>query len=333
MPNFDGGHYFLSSLIPIRQGLVASRTDVGNSFSHTHALREILSILPTQNPDSKSGAAEQTEFQNSSLVNAAPAPFSRDLRTHFCRMVVIDDLAFVGRQHEDAILTAIRKVNPVIPGSVDHLPNDFLALIIDFDAADGSEQTLKTYLQGLWGVMSRELTAIFQHCDGFDQSRPAESFVRQVLHGQIETTMSYNDYYWQGESGLWQGSPSLPTKLRKVVGLPLALAAIAVVAICFLGPAGWLIRLMLIVATLGLTVLWLLQRMFTIGMEPFPTAPRSDLRSVLKALYLQRKFIDFMLANQGSNPQVLQAHFSDFIRLHQPQSVDVPTQSPGCIPS
>lgn len=333
MPNFDGGHYFLSSLIPIRQGLVASRSDVGNSFSHTHALREILSILPTQNPAGKSNPGEGPGLQNSSSLNPAAAPFSRDLRTHFCRMVVIDDLAFVGRQHEDAILTAIRKVNPVIPGPVDHLPNDFLALIIDFDAADDSEQTLKTYLQGLWGVMSRELTAIFQHCDGFDHSSPAESFVRQVIHGQVETTMSYNDYYWQGEPGLWQGSPSLPNKLSKVVGLPLAAAVIAVVAVCFLGPAGWLIRLVLVVAILGLTVLWLLQRMFKVGMEPFPTAPRSDLQSVLKALYLQRKFIDFMLANQGSNPQVLQANFSDFIRFHQPQSIAAPTQSPGCIPS
>jgi hypothetical protein len=68
-------------------------------------------------------------------------------------------------------------------------------------------------------------------------------------------------------------------------------------------------------------------------MEPFPTAPRSDLRSVLKALYLQQNFIDFMIDSQGCDSQALQAKFLQFVGRHQPSSVDSPTQTPGSIPS
>jgi hypothetical protein len=315
MPNFDGGTYFLSALIPIRQGLVPPRDEQGSAFSHTHALREILALLPSQ---------------NSAALPPQAAPFSREPHTHFCRMVVIDDLVFVGRQHQDAILTAIRKVNPVLPGPVDHLPNNFLALIVEFDAPDGSAQALQSYLEGLWRAMPRELTAIFQHCEGFDHASPANSFVKQVMQGQIETTMSFHDYYWKGEPGMWEGSPVLPNKLPRVLAPPLGAALIGVIAVCWLSPGG-VVRLVLILTTLAIAIIWILRRIVRYGMEAFPPAPRSDLRSVLKALYLQRKFIDFMVANQGCNAQTLQANFTEFLRLHQPQSVDQPAQAPGCI--
>jgi hypothetical protein len=322
MPNFDGGHFFLSSLIPIREGLASSRDDPGNSLSHIHAIREILTILPTENPIGDAGTQ----------VHHYSPPFSRDLRTHFCRMVVIDDLVFVGRQHQDAIVTAIRKINPVIPGPVDHLPQAYLAFIADFDAPDGSLQSLRDYLYGLWQVMAPELTEIFQHCIGFDHDSAADSFVKQVTGGQIETTMSFNDYYWQGEPGLWQGSPPLPNKWPKVLGLPLATAALAGVAIIVLAPTT-LLRFLLIAALLAATILWLIRRVITVGMEPFPAAPRADLRSVLKALYLQRNFIDFMIDCQGCDSQSLQAKYLEFVARHQPSSIDKPTQTPGSIPS
>jgi hypothetical protein len=315
MPNFDGGHYFLSSLVPILEGLDSrTKQNEGNSESHIHAIREILSILP---PAGEAGSA---------------SPFSRELSTHFCRMVVIEDLTFVGREHEDAIVSAIRKINPVIPKPVDHLPFPYLAVIVDFDAADGSAESLKAYLQRLWAAMAPELEEIFQHCQGFDPASPKESFIRQVIQGQIETTMSFNDYYWQGEPGYWQGSPSLATRWGKVVILPLGVAGIAVLVLALAGFSGWV--LIGLVGLIGvLTLLWLIQRLFQVGMEPFPTAPRTELRSILKALYLQRKFIDFMIQNQGCDAATLSHNFADFLTQHQPQSIESPTQLPGCIPS
>lgn len=321
MPDFDGGHYFLSSLIPIRLDLTP-QPGSGSVTSHTQAIQEILSILPRENSCSNDPSGD--------LGN--DSPFSRNQHTHFCRMVVIDRLPFVGRQHQDALITAIRKTNPVIPGPVDCLPNNFLALIVDFDAADGRPETLRRYLQELYRQMPTHLSGIFQHCVGFDRSAPEQSFVRQVMQGQIETTMSFNDYYWQGEPGLWQGSPALPNKLPRILFPPVAVGLASVIALSIWGPLGWL-RALLIAADLGVMLAWTLKRLLRIGMEPFPTAPRSDLPSILKALYLQRQFIDFMIANQGAVPEQLQAQFRQFVSQHKPSSVAAPTQAPGYLPS
>lgn len=321
MPNFDGGHYFLSSLIPIRQDLTP-QPEGGSVTSHTQAIQEILSILPRENCC--------TTDQAVAIGN--DSPFSRNLHTHFCRMVVVDQVAFVGRQHQDALMTAIRKINPVIPCHVDRLPNNFLALIVDFDAVDGQPETLRRYLQELFRQMPTHLSGIFQHCVGFDRSAPEQSFVRQVMQGQIETTMSFNDYYWQGEPGLWQGSPALPNKIPRILFPPMAVGLVSVIALSIWGPIGWL-RALLIILDLGLMLVWTVKRLVRIGMEPFPTAPRSDLPSILKALYLQRHFIDFMIANQGATPEQLQSQFRQFVSQHKPSSVVSPTQSPGYLPS
>lgn len=351
MPNYDAGHYFLSSLIPIQAGLIQAdpleqasleRDSLQNSplqkgrlekqiqsaqqaqqaISHLHALREILAVLPRQNAALDPGRAGCDAA--ATAIDAATVPFSRDLRTHFCRLVVIDDLPFVGRQHQDPIITNLCGQNPVIPGPVDHLPCAFLALIIEFDARDGSRQSLRDYLHGLWQVMAEELTEIFQHCVGFDPVRPDESFLRQVLTGQVETTLSFHDYYWQDVSPLVSQWP-------RVYRPPLIAAAIAIPLLFWLGPAGAL-RWLLLGLSLPALLYWCYRRILKIGMEPFPAAPRSDLRSILKGLYLQRKFVDFMIANQGVSAEILQAEFLQFVHDHQPQSLAAPTQLPGSIP-
>jgi hypothetical protein len=332
MPNFDGGHYFLSALIPIQNGLFANPVDQGNSSSHTHAIREILALLPTGSNLVVANGSQASSETDSGCDGDWFSPFSRDLRTHFCRLVVIDDPTFVGREHQDAILTTIRKINPVIPGPVDHLPWNYLALIIDFDAPDGNPESLRDYLEGLWSVMGDELTLIFKHCQGFDPDRPRESFIKQVMNGQIETTMSFNDYYWLAEPGLWQGGGTLPNRWSEVLRLPLITAAITTAAIVLLVP-GAILRCLLLLLLLAMLLVWLYQRIIRIGMQPFPTAPRTDLRSVLKALYLQREFIGFMIANQGRSPVDLQQGFSRFVQLHRPDSIEAPSQKSGCIPS
>ena len=63
---------------------------------------------------------------------------------------------------------------------------------------------------------------------------------------------------------------------------------------------------------------------------PFPTAPHSDLKSVLKALYLQRHFVDFAIASQGVPPEKLYAAFADFLSAHRPDAAE-PTQIPGVV--
>ena len=69
------------------------------------------------------------------------------------------------------------------------------------------------------------------------------------------------------------------------------------------------------------------------GGKPFPAAKHSDLKSVLKALYLQQNFVNFVIQNQGVADDVLYANFAAFIDEHRPQDLDAPTQDPGVIRS
>ena len=73
------------------------------------------------------------------------------------------------------------------------------------------------------------------------------------------------------------------------------------------------------------------QALIKAGMRPFPSAPFSDLKSVLKAIYLQQHFADFALANQGVDAATLQANFKAFVQQHRPNDVEGPTQEPGVL--
>lgn len=328
MPNFDGGHYFLTALVPVCQGLTKDPAGGNRCLSHVHAIKEVLASLPTENQDPYGPAGV-----NLAEGMLTTAPFSRDLRTHLARMVVIDDVAYNGRQHQDAIRTAIRGPNPVLTEAVDHLPWTYLLFVSDFDAVDGSRATLTTYLRGLWSVMGYELGAVFEHCQGFDPADGEASFVALIERGQIETTMSFNDYYWtagqgQGESLLWQGAGGPVSRTREAV-LPPGLALLALGLLAFWsGLRGGLLILALL-AALAAAIYWLYRRVLSLGFLPFPTAPRSDLPSVLKALYLQRRFIRFMVEQQGKSPEALKAAFADFVAEHRPHDPSAPTQKPA----
>jgi hypothetical protein len=67
------------------------------------------------------------------------------------------------------------------------------------------------------------------------------------------------------------------------------------------------------------------------GMKPFPTAPNSDLKSVLKAIYLQQRFVEFAVENQGKSADDLYRGFGGFLVQHQPTNLEGPTQKPGVI--
>lgn len=326
MPNFDGGHYFLTALIPVRLGLTKDPAGTGRILSHVHAIKEVLASLPTENQNPYAtptgGPAEATPT----------APFGRDLRTHLARLVVIDDVAYNGRVHQDALLTAVRGPNPVLTESVDHLPWPYLAFIADFDAADGTPATLTAYLRGLWSVMADELGAVFSNLQGFDPAIGEDSFVELILRSQLETTMSFNDYYWsgqgQGDSLLWKGAGG-PVNRTPAALLPPGIAFGALALLAFLsGLRGWLLLFALLVG-LGAAVYWLYRRVLHLGFSPFPTAPRSDLPSVLKALYLQRQFIRFIIEQQGQPPSALKTAFAHFVAEHRPNDVAGPTQKPA----
>ena len=92
MPNFDGGHYFLTALIPIKTGILVE--DDGMRRSPVQLVRHALATLPT---------ALQTQATEKIGINS---PFARNTRTHLSRFVVINDVMYNARDPVDAIVAA-----------------------------------------------------------------------------------------------------------------------------------------------------------------------------------------------------------------------------------
>ncbi len=320
MPTFDGGHYFLTALAPIRTGVVKD-----GKTSPIHALRKSLDLLAT---------AEQTpDCQGQS-------PFARNTRNHFARFVIIDDVAYNGRVERDTLLATLSGDNLVAAQRQDHLPRPFLLFVVDFDARSGDASERDSYLSELWNTMGQELRNIFTFCEIFDERvNNAASFAKYIADCQLETTMSFNDYYidpldlpsWPVTPFKWAGVAAAGVL---AIGLVISLlnwvfdfaphygfwltllgaGALALVA----GAAHWTVTIA--------------------GEKPFPAAPDSDLPTVLKSLRLQRVFTRFAIDNQmlsvatdASSAQKLYDNFAAFIGDNKPEDLQAPTQSPGVI--
>ncbi len=260
--------------------------------------------------------------------------------------MVLDDVVFNGRNPVDAIVTAVSGANPIDPQPVDRLSTPYLVFVADFDAQSADDAELRSYLTGLWTDMESELRAVFEHCVGFDGVRTADGFVQYVKRCQIETTMPFNDYWTEP---LPAPAPLISLQVLGVLGAVLsplgalvklvggkvsALAAVALLALLLWfapGPTLWTM-LGIAIAVILFAVLAYLEVMAR-GAKPFPTAPDADLRSILKALYLQQHFVPFAIRLQGANDETLHREFGTFLALHKPGDLDSPTQEPGRIRS
>jgi len=316
MPSFDGGHYFLTALIPVRMEPVESTTTSGSVTSHLHALREVLASLPTA---LQSPATEQIG------VNS---PFAHDARTHFARLFVVDDLAFNGRNPRNPIKVAVLGPPPSQFDPVDRLCGAYLVYVTDFDAPDGEAATVEAYLRGLWAVMEPEWRGMLQHCHGYGRVSDAAGFAKLIRACQVETTMPFNDY--------WEGGPPLqPLPLKPFVYSAIGGAALLLLGLlmAIFADGGWLWLALIGLLVLVGTVAWAFMRVTSEGSKPFPMAPRSDLPGVLKAVYLQQRFTRFAIDAQGTDAATLHARFGTFLAQHKPGDVAAPTQPRGVVRS
>jgi hypothetical protein len=333
MPNFDGGHYFLTALIPIKSAEYVEQD--GRKNSPVHMVRNALAVLPKAR---QSPVTEQTGFNS---------PFARNTRTHFARLFVIDDVINNGRNPVNALKVAIGsrlgqasavRLNPTTQQPYDQLSQPYLVFVADFDASSGDDGALKSYLRELWQTMREELCSILKYCEGFDCKRAsAETFYEYVKSCQVETTMSFNDYEYR-----------LDTPGLRSISIPLLVAWAAAAALAALaGLLGTLIAvirawpdfdtltiLWIVFAVLGLVLLYVLYHyVLRCGGRPFATVPNTDLPSILKALYLQRRFTQFAIDSQGLDEASLHAGFAKFLVDHKPDDVVACTQVPGVIRS
>jgi hypothetical protein len=319
MPNLDGGHYFYTGLFPVRREPV-KRAD-GSITTPLLSLREALATLPnfSQVPEGRDPGGRTDRI----------SPFARCRRTHFARFAVIDDPAYNGRDGIDAVKNAAlslvhRGVDLLVHQPVDHLSRPWLLFTADFDAREPGDRD--RWAIGLWERMEPELRTVFGACRGFDRVKSGAGFADYLAQGQLETTMSFNDYYID--------PPGFATPIKGILAaagaLALAIVAVAVLLIVRLDLGWWVLVPALLVAVAAAA--WLAYRLvMRAGAKPFPTAPNGDLPSVLKGLYLRQKLTAFAIAQQGADAQTLHAAFARFLEETRPGNVDGPTQPPGVL--
>jgi hypothetical protein len=139
MANKSGSVYGLTILSPIID-------DEKAVPSHDLQIRQYLASLPL-GPDS---------------------PFAIAPGTHLARLVVMDDVIYVG-----------------MPACEEHLKSKYLV----FEAnCDGD---LEPYLTGLANSIPEYLDAIWRHCVGYPGAKDVNAFIRYMKACQLETTFYF----------------------------------------------------------------------------------------------------------------------------------------------
>jgi hypothetical protein len=139
MGNQNGKVYGLTLLCPI----INDETAVP---SHDLQIRDYLAQLPT----------------------GADSPFAIAPGTHLARLVVMDDVIYVGA-----------------PACEEHLKSKYLIFETNCDA------DLDTYMTALAKAFPKQLDAIWSHCTNYPGAASVTSFVAYMKACQIETTFFF----------------------------------------------------------------------------------------------------------------------------------------------
>ncbi len=319
MPNLDSGRYFLTVLLPIKNGPFIEKG--GMNLSPEQAIRDTLSVWATAQ---QSPATHWIVGPNGKKIhNPRNSHYAQNLKTHFTRIFVIGNTVYNGRVGKDTLINLVKgmagkkSANAIIPEQVDQLNTAYLAYIAEIDAPKGEESELDDYLKELWTQMSGKFSQLFQYCHGFEKVVDEGTFRDFMRAGQIETVMPFNDY--------WQSPPQLKGFYKTPYVIPPIIVALA--GLWATGVLAWWWLPLTFIATVA--TLWAV--IMAYGSKPLPMAPDSDLPSVLKALFLQQNLIDFAISNQGVDAEKLHAEFGKFLNQHKPKKLNEPTQSPGTI--
>lgn len=139
MANKSGNIYGLTILSPVR------RHDVGE-VSHALKIRQYLAEL-----DRNTGS-----------------PFAKVTSTHMARLVLLDDVVYVGT-----------------PAVEDHLESHYLVFETNFDG------DLDAYLERLAKDAAHEVNAVWGHCEGFPGTENLDAFKKYMKKCQVPTTFFF----------------------------------------------------------------------------------------------------------------------------------------------
>ncbi len=334
MPDLDSGHIFLTTLAPIK----SSASGGDSRTSSEQNVRIALAKMPT---------AMQSPATQRTGINS---PFARNKRNHLARMFVLSDVVYNGRVGGNALLNIVKRLilrdDSMAPQKVDRLNASYLVFCADIDAitADGAplptelsaaQQTevRRAYAKELWSTMELELQDIYSNCGGFENVDTADQFADYLEKCHVETTMPFHDYYL--ELPEFNDLPVLP--LIGAVAAPAIVALLALIARilgCLTIPMlGWSTFWTFVVALALTFVAGFFAVRFALknGEKPLAPGKYDDLPSVLKALYMQQTFADFIVEHQGASAQKLHDDFGAFLKATKPSDRSGPTQEPGVI--
>ena len=141
MANQNGQAYGLTILSPIKSGCI-------NSISHDLIIRKYL-------------------FH---MAKGEDSPFAKVSGTHFARLVVMNDVVFVGA-----------------PTREEHLNSSYLIFTSDFDGG------LENYLETMARTVPDVLDAIWSNCFGYPGAADARKFTEYMKKCQVTTTFYFAD--------------------------------------------------------------------------------------------------------------------------------------------
>lgn len=327
MADLDSGHIFLTTFAPIK-------SDAGADTTHKLSLRDALARLHTalQSPATQKAGAN--------------SPFARNTRNHLARMFVLDDVIYNGRIGQNALSASLLGNDPIDPQDVDRLNASYLVFCADIDAvtedgarlpanlsAEQQREVRASYARVLWRTMEAELRDIYGNCVGFEQVRSEDDFAAYLDRCHVETTMPFHDYYLDLPE-----FHHLPLKgLAAAVLVPLVVALVAlflrIIGVLSLPFVGWSTFWVFLLGLCVTAICAFLAIRFAIknGEKPLAPGKYDDLPTVLKALYAQQKFSDFVIEHQGASAEILHRDFGAFLETHRPSDRSGPTQAPGVI--
>lgn len=141
MANQSGNVYGLTILSPIID-------DPNADTSHDCAIRNYLAALPRDNR----------------------SPFAKLSSTHIARLVVMDDVIYVGT-----------------PAKEEHLQSKYLVFEGNLDG------DLDTYLKRMANEIPELVESVWSHCVGYPGVRDVAAFVAYMKRCQVETTFYFAD--------------------------------------------------------------------------------------------------------------------------------------------
>ena len=167
--NINGKAYALTTLSPIRDGIVA-----GQEIAFADKVRDSL--------------------QNWNLL--LNSPMTQVPQTYLCRYFVLDDVYTESLPGGGALDTTTDWLPVVRDGArrwampaEDHLQSRYLVFSCNFHG--GVNGDVDAYLQGMWNAISSFIREVWGYCYGFEQVHDAASFAAYMKKCQLPASLFF----------------------------------------------------------------------------------------------------------------------------------------------